>query len=150
MKSALLVAVVIALLLPACAGGAESNGSGGGSGGDGGTVIRIVVGGDEAASWSLGELERTVTFVDVEIDGDSQSGPRLVDVLAAAGVDDWEVGEVLGKGEGRSFDVGLEISASEVDEGWVLDVSNRGTLKLAAAELPRQEWVRDVAEIRFP
>lgn len=35
----------------------------------------------------------------------------------------------------------------EVDEGWILDISNRGMLKLAADDLSRQKWVRDVNEI---
>jgi hypothetical protein len=53
-------------------------------------------------------------------------------------------------GEGRVYEVGLDISSSEVDDGWILDVTNKGTLKLAAVDLPRQNWVRDVGEIRFP
>ena len=146
-KKSLTVSVAAAFLaISAC-----SNGAGGGGGGDGGgEVLRVVVADAEVASWTVGDLEKAVPIVEIVVDGDTQSGPRLLDVLAAAGVDDWQIGEVLGKGEGRSFDVGLEISASDVDEGWILDVSNRGTLKLASANLPRQLWVRDVAEIRFP
>jgi len=63
---------------------------------------------------------------------------------------DWESGEVLGSGEGRVFEVKLDVSSSEVDDGWILDVTKQGTLKLASADLARQEWVRDVGEIRFP
>jgi hypothetical protein len=136
------------VLVPACSDDGSGDGSGGGDGG--GPVLQIVVAGDVVASWTLDELEETVSFAEIEIDGDSQSGPLLLDVLAAAGVNDWQTAEVLGKGEGRSFDVGLEMSASDVDRAWVLDVSNRGTLKLAAEDLPREKWVRDVAEIRFP
>jgi hypothetical protein len=48
------------------------------------------------------------------------------------------------------IEVALDIDAATVDEAWVLDVTNRGTLKLAAPDLPRQQWVRDVGEISFP
>jgi hypothetical protein len=73
----------------------------------------------------------------------------LLDVLAASGVADWTVGEALGLGEGRTFEVSVEFSVDDVDEGWILDVTNRGTLKLASDDLPKQQWVRDVAELRL-
>lgn len=53
-------------------------------------------------------------------------------------------------GEGRVFEVSLPIAAAEVDAGWVLDVTNQGTLKLASVDIPRGQWVRDVGEIRIP
>lgn len=113
-------------------------------------VLRVVMGGDVAADWTLAALEDQIPFSEATIDGDAQRGPSLVGVLAASGVGDWESGEVIGMGEGRVFEVGLDISASEVNEGWILDVTKQGTLKLASADLPREQWVRDVGEINLP
>ena len=113
-------------------------------------VLRVVLDGEVAVDWTLAGLEEQISFADLAIDGDTQSGPLLVDVLTASGVDEWTSGEVLGMGEGRVFEVSLPIASSEVDAGWVLDVTNQGTLKLASAELPREQWVRDVGEIRIP
>lgn len=113
-------------------------------------VLRVMEGEEVAADWTLAALEEAVPFIDAAIEGDSQKGPRLLDVLAASGIEKWQTAEVIGMGEGRTFEVGLEISSAEVDDGWVLDVTNRGTLKLAADNLPRQQWVRDVGEIRIP
>ena len=36
-----------------------------------------------------------------------------------------------------------------LDEGYVLDITRRGTAKLAGQDLPRERWVRDVTEIRI-
>lgn len=132
--------------------GGGGGGSGGGSGGgDGGRVILTIYVADEVvATWTLDQLEAAVPFVETEIDGDTQRGPGLLAVLRSSEITGWERAEVLGKGEGRSFDIGIDIEESEVDEGWILDVTNRGTLKLAAEELPREQWVRDVGEIRIP
>ena len=113
-------------------------------------VLRVVVDGEVTADWTLADLESAVPFVDLTIDGDEQSGPLLIAVLAASGVPEWESGEVIGMGEGRIFAVGLDISVSEVDDGWIFDVTNKGTLKLASADLPREQWVRDVGQITFP
>lgn len=115
-----------------------------------GVVLRIVADGGVVADWTLADLEEQVPFVDVTIDGDTQSGPLLIDVLDASGVGEWESGEVVGMGEGRVFEVGLDISSADVDDGWILDVTKQGTLKLASAELARDQWVRDVGEINIP
>ena len=110
-------------------------------------VLRVIVGDEIGADWTLETLEGAVPFTSMTIDGDEQSGPLLLDVLAASDVGSWTSLEVLGMGEGRTFTVNLEVDRAEVDDGWILDVSKRGTLKLAAEDLAREQWVRDVAEI---
>ncbi len=113
-------------------------------------VLRVVDGYTVARDWTLAELEAEVPFREIVVDDDAQTGPRLIDVIAASGVDGWETGQVLGMSESRVFEVGLDIDAATVDDTWVFDVTNRGTLKLAAPDLPREMWVRDVGELRFP
>lgn len=113
-------------------------------------VLRVVAGNDIARDWTLAELEDQVPFITLEIKGDEQAGPLLVDVLTASEIESWESAEVFGMSEGRVLEVSLQIETAEVDASWILDVSNRGTLKLAATDLPRERWVRDVGEIRLP
>ena len=113
-------------------------------------VLRVVVEGEVVADWTLAALEETVPFSELTIDGDTQNGPLLTEVLAASGVEDWVSGEVVGFGEGRVFEVALDLTADEINEGWILDVTNKGSLKLASADLPREQWVRDVGEINLP
>jgi hypothetical protein len=113
-------------------------------------VLRVVADGEVAADWTLANLESAVEFTELNLDGDKQSGPLLLDVLNASGVREWDSAEVLGMGEGRVFEVALEINSADVDGGWILDVTKQGSLKLASADLPREQWVRDVGEIRIP
>jgi hypothetical protein len=113
-------------------------------------VLRVVLAGEVAADWTLADLESRVDFVSITIDGDDQTGPRLIDVLDASGVDGWESAEVFGMGEGRFVEVALDITSAQVNDGWILDVTKQGTLKLATADLPREQWVRDVGEINLP
>lgn len=113
-------------------------------------LLRVLDGDAVARDWSLADLESELEFVEIVIEGDEQRGPRFLDVISASGVSDWESGEVLGMSEGRAIEVALEIDRATIDETWLFDVTNRGTLKLAAPDLPRQQWVRDVGEIRFP
>ncbi len=113
-------------------------------------VLRVVLAGKVVGDWTLADLESQVEFVSMTIDGDDQSGPRLLDVLAASDVEEWDTAEVFGMGEGRVVEVTLEITSTQVDDGWILDVTKQGTLKLATADLPREQWVRDVGEISIP
>jgi hypothetical protein len=144
-RVALLVAVAV---IGACGGTAEDAPSLDPPADD--VVLRVIVGDAVTADWTLEALEASVPFVEMDIDGDTQNGPRLLEVLEASGVEDWDTAQVIGMGEGRTFEVGLDITAAETDESWILDVTNRGTLKLAAEGLSRQQWVRDVGEIRIP
>ena len=139
------VAVAIALA-GACSG--ESTGATEPPGDD--VVLRVVFEGEVAVDWTLAALEDAVPFSEMTIDGDTQNGPLLSAVLDASGVGEWESGEVVGFGEGRVFEVGLDISSSSINDGWILDVTNKGSLKLASEDLPREQWVRDVGEINLP
>ena len=112
-------------------------------------VLRVIVGGELAADWTLETLDYNLPFHTLILDGDEQEGPLLLEVLAASGVVDWESMEVIGLGEGRSFEASLFVNSSEVNQTWIFDISNQGTLKLAAENLPREKWVRDVAELRI-
>jgi hypothetical protein len=140
--------VAAATLIGACGGTAEDALSLDPPADD--VVLRVIMDDALAADWTLDSLEEAVPFMEMDIDGDTQNGPRLLDVLEASGVEDWENAQVIGMGEGRTFEVGLDITAAETDASWILDVTNRGTLKLAAEGLSRQQWVRDVGEIRIP
>ncbi len=146
MRRALLLVVALATTLVACSDGATEDTEPPVAG----VVLRVVVNGEVSADWTLADLEDQVVFTELTIEGDTQSGPLLVDVLEASGVAEWISGEVLGMGEGRVFSVGLDISSAEVDDGWILDVTKQGTLKLAAEALSRDKWVRDVGEIHIP
>ena len=142
----LVLALVASFAVSACSGGTTEDTEPPAEG----VVLRVVVDGKVAVDWTLADLEADVPFVDLVIDGDEQNGPLLTAVLAASGVSEWESGEVIGMGEGRIFAVGLDISVAEINDGWIFDVTNKGSLKLASADLPREQWVRDVGEIAFP
>ena len=145
MRRAIVVLLALGLGVAGC-------GDDGDDGGDGGTevILTVYVADEPVAEWTLAELEEQLVFVSFELDGDEQHGPRVLDVIAASGVTDWRTAEILGKGEGRAFDIGIEATNVEIDDAWLFDITNRGTLKLAAPDLPRQQWVRDAGEIRIP
>ncbi len=159
-------ATAAATTAPGGGGGNGSDGgtaSGSGGGGDAGggsgknvsptpgttTLFTVTQGGKTLKTWTLEELQAAVTFTSITVDGDQQNGPLLKDVLAASGVTSWAKGEVDGRGPSRSFDVAVPIDPSQVNDTWIIDITKRGTVKLAADNLPREQWVRDITEIKL-
>ena len=136
-----MIAVMVLAAAVACSNDVDSPG-----GGDT-VVLRVIRSDDTIAEWTLDRLASEMPLTERELDGQTQKGFLLLDVLAASNIGSWEWAEVAGKGENRAFDVVLQIDAGEVDDGWILDVTHQGTLKLAADDLPRDRWVRDVSEI---
>lgn len=115
----------------------------------GAVLLTITRGGKVLHAWTLAGLRATVPFTQVTVDGEVQNGPLLRDVLAASAVGDWSHAVAIGKGPALASNVTVQIDASKIDHTWILDVTNRNTLKLAAAGLSRTDWARDVSEIRI-
>jgi hypothetical protein len=144
--------VALLFLGAACSSGGGAGSGSGNAPSEGDTsvvILRVTRGGETLAEWSIDRVRAELTISTAPADGEDQEGPTLLDLLAASGVGRWTNLEVLGFGPQRSFEVGLDVEFDDVDEGWILDISRRGTLKLAADALGRERWVRDVTEIRI-
>ena len=76
----------------------------------------------------------------ITVESKVQEGPRLLDVLALAGVT--EFSEITLTGTGSST-----LTFEQVDDNTILDFSNRGTMKLATTHIPKAEWAKDIASI---
>lgn len=80
--------------------------------------------------------------VDLTADGKTQNGPRLMEVLKAAGVSDFASVTVTG-----AWKETLTLSKEEVTDEVILDFANRGTCKLTGSKIPKDKWVRDVMTV---
>jgi hypothetical protein len=88
-----------------------------------------------------------VVLTTPEQDSD-QHGPTLPSVLKAAGIESFSELTVIGLSKGRVATAELTLSSNQVDETVVLDITNRGTTKLAGINIPSEDWIRDVSELR--
>lgn len=74
--------------------------------------------------------------------GRVQEGPRVLDVLAAAGIKDFNTLTVTGLGVRDSGTITLQ--AAEVTDETLLDFANRGTVKVVGPGIEWSDRVRDV------
>jgi hypothetical protein len=117
----------------------------GGSGGEtGGYAVTVRSGGKEMGRFDLAAL-RAMPAVDVSTPQSQgkqvQHGPQVRTVLARAGVRRFATLRASGPGVAQTFTV------AEIDDQVVLDLDNRGTVKLAGAHLAQDRWVRDLTEL---
>jgi hypothetical protein len=141
------VGLLLATALVACGsnGGGTGSGTGTGSGGGASSSGSVVVrdGARELARFDLAALQ-ALPQVDVKTPqsaGDQvQTGPTVRSVLDKAGV----AAVTQLRVEGR--DPAQTLSGADLD-GPILDVTNRGTVKLAGADLTTDRWVRDVTAL---
>jgi hypothetical protein len=141
---AVILAAVL-LVLVAAALGLEALMSSRTSGpGAGGYAVVIVRDDEVLASYRLEDLQ-AFEQVKIVVDDDEQEGPRLLDVLSDAGVNDFD--RLLIHGMGIRDDGELTLERADVTEDVLLDFASRGTVKVVSPDLPWEERVRDVTEI---
>ncbi|MEI8081232.1 MAG: hypothetical protein WCI74_05245 [Actinomycetes bacterium] len=107
--------------------------------------VRVTRQGDEIASYNIEQL-RAVGMKKVVLQGGSEEGPALLDVLGKSGVSTFDSLTILGTGQRDSGR--LELKAADVGSDTVLDIAKRGTVKIAGPAIPRDKRVRDLTEIQ--
>lgn len=114
-----------------------------GCSGGGAYTLAVTRGGTTLATFDLAALQGMpqvhVSTPGTGNDG-SQDGPAVRTVLDRAGAGAAASVAVTGDEGTRTF------TAAELATA-VLDVTNRGTTKLAGADLPRERWVRNVTTL---
>lgn len=102
----------------------------------------VVVRGDETlASFSIDQL-RELPQTTVQQLGKVQEGPAVRDVLAAAGITDFD--HLIVRGLGVRDSGRIELAAEQVTADTVLDFANRGTVKITGPNITWDARVRDV------
>jgi hypothetical protein len=106
--------------------------------------VSVERGGEVLKEYDLAALD-SLPKVTREMEDKEQTGPTLMVLLEAAGVTSYEKVDV--RGAGVRDDGRLSLTRIEVGRRVQLDFSERGTVKVCAPWLEREEWVRDVLTI---
>ncbi len=103
-------------------------------------LFQIVKADGEKFAVTLDAL-KALPLAQITVDGKVQEGPKLIDILALAGVTDFT--EVLLTGSSSP----VALTRVQVDDNTILDFTNRGTVKLATTYIPMPDWTKDISEI---
>ena len=84
---------------------------------------------------------KILPLAQVSVDGKVEEGPRLLDILAFAGVTDFAEVTLTGSSNPAT------LTREQVDENTILDFTNHGTVKLSTNYIPKPNWTKDVSKI---
>ncbi len=152
----LLIAASTLVVITGCAGSADKTDTGtvGTSSEEIGTgqkayTVKVYFNDTLKVSLNLNDLLslEQVVLTTPEQDTD-QKGPTLISVLELAGIGEFSEVKVSGMTQGRVATAELTLTRAQVDDTVVLDITNRGTTKLAGLNIPSSDWIRDVVELR--
>ncbi len=103
-------------------------------------LFQIVKPDGSKVGMTLDELKK-LPLTQLTVDGKVEEGPKLIDILNAAGVTDFT--EVALTGSSGP----VTLTRAQVDANTILDFNNHGTMKLATTYVPKPNWTKDVSEI---
>ncbi len=90
-------------------------------------------------SW---DMLKQMPLAQVTVEGKVEEGVKLLDVLAEAGVTDFE--KVTLTGNNGS----MTLTRDQVNDEAILDFTNHGTVKQSATNVPKADWIKDITEIK--
>jgi len=108
-------------------------------------AVRVTRDGRELARFDLAALLE-IGSKTVVVQGGTEQGPALLDVLEKAGAGTFASVVIVGPGERDSGRLALD--AEDIGPDTVLDIAKRGTVKVAGPNIPREFRVRDITEIQ--
>jgi hypothetical protein len=149
MKQFFILCLITAFLLSACGGTQPDSAADGGpktpqalqpTAGSG-ALFQVVKEDGSSVAFSWDDLKK-LPLANISVEGKIEEGPRLSDVLKAAGVNEFK--EVSLSGSSNP----VTLTRAQIDDNTILDFNNHGTVKLSSTYIPKPEWTKDVSEIR--
>jgi hypothetical protein len=128
------VFVMIGVAVTACAAPATTPAPAGDA------IFQLIKPDGAVVEFTLDRL-KALPLVSILSDGSPEEGPALLDVIKAAGITNFREVTLTG------LDGSYTYARAAITPRVVLDFNNRGSVKLASPELPRDRRVRDIFKI---
>jgi predicted flap endonuclease-1-like 5' DNA nuclease len=106
-----------------------------------GVLFQVIKPDGSSTGFTWDDLKK-LPLANLTVEGKVEEGPKLIDVLKAAGVTDFS--EISLSGSASP----VTLTKAQVDDNTILDFNNHGTVKLASIYIPKPQWTKDVSEIK--
>ena len=104
-------------------------------------LFQIIKPDGSSVGFTWDELKK-LPLATLTVEGKVEEGPRLSDVLKAAGITEFTEVSLSGSSSPAM------LTKAQVDDNTILDFNNHGTVKLASTYIPKPDWTKDVSEIK--
>jgi len=105
-----------------------------------GALFQVIRADGSAKAFTVEELKQ-LPLGQLTVEGKIEEGPRLADVLQAAGVSEYRQLVISGSSSP------VTLTREQVGDS-LLDFTNHGTVKLATTAVPKPQWTKDVSVIQ--
>jgi hypothetical protein len=143
----ILLLIVLALTLSACAPAATQPAADGPKTPQAlqptavsGVLFQVILPDGTSVGITLDHL-KSLPLAQLTVDGKTEEGPKLMDILTLAGVTDFSEVSLTGSS------APVTLTREQVDDNTILDFNNHGTLKLSTTYVPKADWTKDISTI---
>lgn len=105
-----------------------------------GALFQVVLPDGTSVGITLDQL-KSLPLAQLTVDGKTEEGPKLMDILTLTGVTDFSEVSLTGSSSP------VTLTRAQVDDNTILDFNNHGTLKLSTTYVPKPQWTKDISTI---
>ncbi|MBI5298161.1 MAG: hypothetical protein HY869_22010 [Chloroflexi bacterium] len=105
-----------------------------------GALFQVILPDGSSVGITLDQL-KSLPLAQLTVDGKTEEGPKLMDILTLAGVTDFSEVSLTGSS------APVTLTREQVDDNTILDFNNHGTLKLSTTYVPKADWTKDISTI---
>jgi len=109
--------------------------------------IKVTQNGKTLLNLSLADIDK-LTTVTISADGSSYTGPTILSILSKAGITDFTKVNIVGFAKGRLATAELPVTKAELNDKYIVRRTNQNTYSLASPDVPSNNWIIDVNELR--
>jgi len=103
-------------------------------------IFQVITSEGAVKDYTTDDLKR-LALVTIMVEGKPEEGPALQEILAQAGVEEFQQLTLTG------IDGHIILTYEQVNPEVILDFTNRGTMKFASPDIPKEAWVKDIVRI---
>jgi hypothetical protein len=109
--------------------------------------IKITQNGKTLLVLSLADIDK-LTSVTVSANGSNYTGPTILSILSLAGVTSYSKVTIVGFTKQRLATAELPVAKADLNANYIVRRTNQNTYSLASPDVPFDNWVIDVNELR--
>lgn len=140
----LLFSVMLMIIVQGCG---SSSGNGGGNGLKNEKVenysVKVVYGEKELKIYSIADIKKMPSS-SFELEGKTEQGPSMEYILKDNDIKDYSKVTFIGM-----YKDSLTMTKEQIDKGTLFDITNHDTIKLAAKDVKKDKWIKDIATIKI-
>ena len=105
-------------------------------------LVKVTYDGKELKSYSIADIKK-MPASSFELEGKTEQGPSMDYILKDNDIKDYSKVTFIGM-----YKDSLTMTKDQIEKGTLFDITNHDTIKLAAKDIKKDKWTKDIATIK--